>query len=140
MVAFCALAFALNSATLFDRTVYARDQGTIWPLLLLALLSGSMALWIRRSGNMDRADIGQPSRIGPATPGSGLTDLAAWRSARSRDFTNYDLKYLPALPTTSERPAGGKRATTRKKAPKDAMDPWLRVLDQLEGRGRDSRK
>lgn len=137
ITASCALAFACELVVLAGPEAYAGRQGAVWQLWLLAFLSGAMALWIRRMhGNADAADAARSREDEPLSV-SGLADLGSWRSARARDFSKFDMHYLPPLPPTEAGASNSRRAAARKKTQTKAADPWAKVLDEFESQGKE---
>jgi hypothetical protein len=130
---FCLIAFAIESVYLFSPSV---NPGRDWYLWLPALLCGLMALAIRLHAPVDAARAPRP-RVRPESPpqapeaATSLDDLGSWRSQRARTFSAHDLRYLPPLP---DAPAASTSRKTRKRKQTKSVDPWEKVLEDLDRR------
>jgi hypothetical protein len=86
-----------------------------------------------------RAEAAEPERQEGVEEPRALDDLGAWRSVRARGFSQYDMN-MPSepLPSAPKERAGGPDAARAKKEHKP-VDPWARVLEEMDSRDRGAR-
>ncbi len=144
LLAFCLLALVAVWGPLLVQRPDSGQENSLILLRVLALLSGTMALWIRMSGEAKAAgETAAPKRPQESKSLDGLWKFAEWRSARADKFDEFHASAGTALPPERPIEAPLKQTAGRSKRVAKAEkphDPFAKALEEFDNRSEGGRR